>query len=421
MTKKVDTTKILNEILAIDPKNRFIKYIHERIQRDDYRGWRSSQHNRYDMDDVIIILEKIFDVVGTGLLHIPLGDHKNKSLSSEYSDYDKFVNLVSSAMRSKKNAKKEKGTIDSLKKNFFVDFHRMGLIHRFNKKKEEIDPWGRSHVHYVSLTSTGLEFVKNEDISNRFYILTRAIDKLFEDQMEGLLSTIYYSDFRHEKIGIYELMFIFTDPDLSSEEKIDLLKEFRKLRVKRKTLINLIQKYAQPSNFDGNKTIQKDFSNWKNKIQQILYLFRNTIYFDADEKGFTLKIGSLGIVPDVRQRSQTAKDYYFREHNIKKISNFELHHIIPFRYARNKHEFKLIDDYKNLIYLHKNKHKEITRNRDRHVILEIEPDKLQLSDFDNDVIEAANDVNTKYSKKDSILKIMLKHNKALLKSVFEFE
>ena len=410
---------ILKQIQNLELDNDFIRYIVKRVQKDDYRGWRSSQHNRYDISDVIIILENIYKVAEDGLIKIPLGDHKGITLSSEFDNYSKLIQLISSEMKSKKNEEKAKGTIDSLKKNFFVDFHRMGLIHRYDKNEKETDPWSKKHVHFVSLSETGLKFVHDNDLSNRFYLLTRAIDKLFENQMEDLLNTIYYSKYRHEKIGIYELMFVFTDEKISNEEKINLVESFRSLRKKRQKVVALIKQFANPKKFVGDKTVQRDFSNWKNKIQQILYLFRNTIYFDADEKGFKLNVGSLGIVPEIRQRSQTAKDNYFREHSLNKTINFELHHVIPFRYAKNKYDFKLIDDYKNLIYLHKSKHRKITKNNDKNVILYADNIKVKFKDFDNNLIVADNNKHAKYSKKKTT--IMNNYNGKLLESIFEFK
>jgi len=106
-------------------------------------------------------------------------------------------------------------------------------------------------------------------------------------------------------------------------------------------------------------------------------------------------------------------------YNISKIKYFELHHIIPFRCARNKHEFKLIDDCKNLVYLHKNKHKVITRNKDKNVILFADELKIKLDDFDGNSIFAHNNKDAKYSKKKT--KIMNNYNGKLLQSIFEFD
>jgi hypothetical protein len=46
----------MKELLAICPGNKAIEFIAERITDDNYRGDKSSQHNRYKMDDVICIL-----------------------------------------------------------------------------------------------------------------------------------------------------------------------------------------------------------------------------------------------------------------------------------------------------------------------------------------------------------------------------
>ncbi len=422
MTKKVDTTKILNEILEIKPENKFLKYIVDRIQRDDYRGVHISQHNRYDMDYMEQVFNIIYEIAGTDKFAIPTGDYRrnfdDNDLNTKFKTYKDIVDSL--------HEKTGKGTFNSVKKNFSVDWDRMSFLNRYDKNEQQRDSFKGVGVHYIQLTDIAVSLIKERNILKKYKIFTDAVERLFGNRLSEIVETIYYSDYRNTTISIYEFVFILLDDSLNREEKIELMQSYRELPSKtdRKKFIDKMKEYANPDNFDGDKTEKRDFHNWKNESQQILSLLKTTVYFDIVPNRFLkLNVGTTGIFSEdmLQKRSESVKIEYFKMHGVDKENNFELHHIIPFRYARNKHEFKLIDDYKNLIYLHKNKHKEITRNRDRHVILEIEPNKLQLSDFDNDVIEATNDVDAKYSKKDSILKTMFKHNKALLKSIFEFE
>ena len=53
--------QILQEILCIKSNNTFLQYIVDRVQRDDYRGIQISQHNRYDLDTVVVMLKKIYE------------------------------------------------------------------------------------------------------------------------------------------------------------------------------------------------------------------------------------------------------------------------------------------------------------------------------------------------------------------------
>ena len=99
------------------------------------------------------------------------------------------------------------------------------------------------------------------------------------------------------------------------------------------------------------------------------------------------------------------KSRYFKVHQISKLADYELHHIVPLSYVRNKMEYKLIDNYKNLIYLSKEKHKKITRE---HIIFRGKKPKIQFVSRlkHSDVISAKNHKNTKFNPS-----LLLKMNK----------
>ena len=86
-------------------------------------------------------------VVGDDFLSIPLGDVSSESdefkVKDEYSQFGDVVYRI--------NQEIGRTTMNSLKKNFFVDFNRAGLIDRFNKNRERLDPSvrARSHIYFV--------------------------------------------------------------------------------------------------------------------------------------------------------------------------------------------------------------------------------------------------------------------------------
>jgi len=414
----MSNNSILQATINIDSTNNFLKYIVNRIKRNDYRGIHISQHNRYDLDHVEEILKAIYSIAKEKIFKVPPGDYKKNEgykLNRKYRTYKNIVDLI------KNNT--GRGTYNSLKKNFFVDLDRMGFLERFNYKRELVNRKSRKGVYYAKLTDLAIEFINTKDLLKKYKIFTDAIDILFSGQITELANTLYYSPYKNTTISIYEFMFILSDTNLSRDEKICLLNAYRSLKqYQKERVIDLLKQYANPRNFHGNKITKRDFHNWKNESQQIFELLKTTVYFEvAPNRFLKLNIGGTGIFPEEYiKRSQSVKVEYFTYHKIKKKNNFELHHIVPINKARNKYEFKLIDNVKNLIYLSKNKHKEITKNNDANVYLCINPEKILLFDFNKNFISAQNKIDAIYSKNRRIINSLKLHNKKLIKQIYDF-
>lgn len=410
----MDIDKIINEIILIDPNNLFLRYIVKRIQDDNYRGLHISQHNRYDLDRLIKILSGVYNVVSDKIFRVPLGDDHGK-LETSCEEYYKIVCSV-------KN-KAGVGTINSLKKNFFVDFQQMGLLDRFDKKSNLIPLDKRVHVYYARLTERGIRLVNSASITERYKIFTDSLDVLFANEITNIAETLYYSKYKDDAIGILEFMFILSDDrSCIGEDKIDLIDSFRALkRWQQERIVTLVKQYCNPHNFVGNKTIKRDFGNWKNESQQIFTLLKNTVYFDITQNSLRLNTGVYGIfaVAQVKQRSLGAKQDYFQKHSLKKIINFELHHVVPFSAARNKVEFKLIDNWRNLIYLTQNKHTEIAKNRNRNIVMYATSKDIYFDDFDNNRIVAQNKNDVAYD--GELASAMEKYNREILKGIFGYQ
>ena len=400
------------EIIAIEPNNIFLQYIVGRIKDNNYRGLHVSQHDRYDLNRLIKILTGIYNIVNNDEFRIPLGDDngENDAECNGYYEIVRQVKIISGV-----------GTINSLKKNFFVDFQRMGLLERFDTHNNIIQPSKRGHIHSAKLTERAINLITTDSIQERYKIFTDALDVLFADAISDIANILYYSNYKNNFIGIFEFMFIMTDDRQSTNiDKIKLIDSFRSLKNKKDKVIDLIKEYCTPSNFIGNKTDKRDFENWKNETQQIFTLLKNTVYFDITQNGLKLNTGTYGIFTDsqIRIRSLGAKQEYFKEHNIKKQLNFELHHIIPFSKARNKIEFKIIDNWRNLIYLKHNKHSQITKNRDKNIILSANETQADFIDTDNNKISAENGIETFY--KGNLAKKITNYNNKILKEFFQY-
>lgn len=409
-----DTRKILEEIIAIQPDNQFLNYIVGRIQDENYRGIHISEHNRFDLDRLMKILTGIYEITKNNLFRIPLGDDRGVQKEG----CEKYYEIV-------KNVKQKAGVgkINSLKKNFFVDFQKMNLLDRFDRNEDILPIDKRGHVYYAKLTSRAINLITNNSIAERYKIFTDSLDDLFADEITNIAETLYYSDYKDDSVGILEFMLILSDDRIGVKgKKIDLISSFRSLkRYQQEKVIDLIKKYCKPINFKGNKKQKRDFENWKNESQQIFSLLKNTVYFDITQNSLKLNTGMYGIFTDiqVKRRSLGAKHEYFQQHGIKKkIPTFELHHVIPFSAARNKIEFGLIDHWRNLVYLRNDKHLELTKSRDKNVVLYATEQELDFDDFDKKRIIAKNGSTVIYA--GSISRTMQKYNREILKGVFDF-
>ena len=407
------TQEILKEILSIDKNNVFLQYIIARLRSNDYRGWHISQHNRFAMEEVEIILGEIHNVTGTNHFAIPPGDYaSNHELGESFKDYKRIVNQI--------NSKMGRGTINSLKKNFFPDLQKMGFLARERMVLHQ----NSQPVWHGNLTSSAIEMIEaGNDLIKKYKKFTDSIDKLFGRKISDLAETIHLSDYANDAISIYEFMFILSD-NSENLDKIKLLGSYRALKEHSKREVkSLIKKYANPDNFSGKKNEKRDFHNWKNQAQQIMNLLKTTVYFEVDQnKYFRLNASSTGFFKKPVRRSVIPKREYFNFHKVQKREKFELHHIVPISVARNKEEAKNIDDYKNLIYIHQMKHKLISKNRNRNVVLYVDPNEVVFSDFENEnSIKAVNEESAIYSKDTGKIAKMMKHNKELIKSIFDFE
>lgn len=411
----------LQAILDID-NNNFLEYIVNRLQKDNYRGVHISQHNRYNLEFVINVLEVIKNKVDAALFEIPRGDYSERENVKKYNidGYQEFKEITDEV-----NLSVGRTTYNSIKKNFFVDFHRMGLIERYDKNKTPSNPYKRKTIYYVSLTNAANQLLDADSIIKKHRVFTDALDKLFKNHLSGLVDLIFNSKYKQDTISIYEFKFIFTDNTIDNYQKIQLLNSYRNLKKHQKNkLLSLIQEYANPDNFDGNKTQKRDFHNWINESQQIFRLLKQTSYFQVDEKNqnIALNVGSYGIFSiDAIKRSNKPKQEYFKLHNQKKQNHFELHHIVAISKARNKQEIALLDNACNLIYLHKNKHLEITIKKNTHVYLSINKSMAKFCDFSQNRIEARNDSQALYSKDGVVLNRLDKHNKKVISVIYEFD
>lgn len=408
-------------VSQIQPSNKALEFIDKRILDDNYRGTESSQHNRYDMAEIYDILS-IMDKYSPNKALMRIRDtdlSKRPQNTPDEAIYARFCENV--------KAKVGKGTQDSIRKNIFVDIHRMGLIDRYDGDKRKLDAFDGGSVKYVSLSDDGMKFIKSS-LLNRAYIFTKALDKLLGGYIELALSMLNERDLG--QISKYEFIFFVSAVDTDTSFSIDmnqcveLIKSYRLLsRTQQRAVIETLKQRLQPSLYSGNKTKQRDWHNWQNKIDQVYHLFKQSPYFDvsgADKDILTLStrkvVTKAGETLDLPKRSIAEKFAYFKAHRgITKTSGYELHHVVPLSWSESPEQYKLFDTWKNMVYIDAYTHAKITQNRNRNVNMTVNGEGFILADFSGNEVKLIKDRTILYNIINQ--PIMLEKNRELLTTV----
>jgi hypothetical protein len=407
-------------ISNINLGNKSLEFIDSRLLDDKYRGSWSSQHNRYTMDKISIILS-LFNKYSPNkeLMIIRTADiSKRPNNTEEERTYSEFCNEA--------KAQAGIGTQDAMRKNLFVDLHRMGLIERYDKNKVPTNPLLAQSVKYVSLTDQGLKLINAPTVLDKYFIFSKGVDLLLGGYIDVILNLLRDTEYALEKISIYEFMFfvsaIGTDTtfNINTDKCVELIKEYRNLSsIQRKAVIEELKVKLKPKNYSGTKTAKRDYHNWHNKAQQVFSILDQTVYFEIRGDILVLKEGvnSYTGEPLVNRldRSLNEKYQYFITHEIEKVQGFELHHVVPLAWSENIHQFKLLDKWQNMVYIDAFSHAKITQNRNRNVVMSAKDKDLILKDYSDKEVYLKNIENISYNTTKQ--KVMLDYNNELLKTV----
>lgn len=377
------------ELTFIDKSKKSILFLEKRLKVDNYRGIQISQHNRYNLNDIFVILEILYKYSKKEKMEIRTTDISKRpyNLPNE----EKFAEYVNEV-----NLKMGRCTQDSIRKNIFVDLNRMGLINRYHKD-ELVLPHIKKKITSISISDLGIELLECNNVLEKQMKYSECIDNLLKGVAVKLMKILS----ELEKITLLEFTFFISFIDQKLENKIylendiiDLIKDFRTLAVAQKNFIEKkIKEYAQPKNFKGNKKNKKDYNNWNNESQQILNLLNQTALYEYDMKTKTLifkcdKTESLFKKDEIKKlkRSIKAKEKYFEEHEVSKKKGYELHHVVPLLKAKNSEHFFLLDVWENLLYIDAKTHSIITQNGNRQIVLKIlENYDIELTDLENPI------------------------------------
>lgn len=402
-------------IINISKGNKALEFINARIRDEKYRGSRSSQHNCYEMTQIVTILSLLDQYTpNQSLMTIRTTDlsKRPENIPEEFI-YAQFCN----------DAKERAGigTQDAMRKNLFVDLHRMGFIVRYDKNKEETDPFEERNVKYVSISNQGQKLARANNILDRYFIFSKGIDQLLGGFIDTLLEILRNDDYGIKNINVYEYMFFVSaigsgfSFSITTDMAVDFIKHYRDLTsIQRKSVVQFLRTELNPRRFSGKKMLKRDFHNWHNKVAQVYYLLNQTVYFETRGEQLFLKTGKGSFIENEKRlaRSLNEKCQYFVNHKVPKISGFELHHVIPLAWSESQHHFKVLDKWENMLYMDAFNHAKITQNRNRNVVMSFVADDITLSDFSENIILLRYKKNVAYQPANRV--IMEKYNTDLL-------
>lgn len=382
----------------IDPSNFALKYIKKRIKSDDYRGSIGSQHNRWDFSELEVVLTELDRFAPNGSLmqirNADLSKRPQNILGEE--NYARFCNIV--------KEKVGKGTQDSIRKNLFPDFARAGWIERFDTNQVKLDPYSKGSVKFVSLSKEGLKFLNSKSLDDRFFIFSKGVDNFLGGSISKIIHLISDPDCELDYIDLLELTFFVSAVGIRSKEISltltecrDLIIEWRKLSKYQKMGVDahLTKELVKNANLES-KIEQRDYHNWINSAQQGFSLLKQTIYFEEwkDSKNSHLnrimwmQDGNQNSAYSVRlKRSLNQKHEYMKKHNVNKQKGFELHHVVALAWAESEYHFKLLDNWRNMVYIDGYSHAKITQNNNKNVLMKFESERMILEDYSSNKVE----------------------------------
>ncbi|QWU80345.1 hypothetical protein DU474_02495 [Campylobacter novaezeelandiae] len=403
------------DLKSINPALSCLEFLSSRIIRDDYRGIHKLQHYRWNLGYIKIVLKylKKYD-----LLYHTAGDiRENYRYKDDELEFCNFLKMINDDL-----GKIGFSVTDmAMRKIIFVNLQRMGFLQRFDKNKKlcKVNKIYRNY-RYVKISKKGLELLNSKNIFEEIKILGVALDRLFDGLVQSIFELINTLDENY--LSIYEFMFFVSflgktiNEEIINKEKIILfINEFRSLKARKKVVIETIKTFCDPKKFKGNKIDKRDFHNWKNQAQSIFEALGFMSIFEYDEKNEKIFLKTTLNKEKIKfKRSSLIKEQYFKEHKINKNISFELHHIVPFYFAKNLDMLKAIDDWRNLIYIDANSHKILTLDKDIKfaIRLSFDSDDVVLDNFRGFKFVLKKEQNVFYNKDLQI--IMKDYNRSLL-------
>lgn len=416
----MDEKEFFKKLTGIQPALGCLEFLYHRILRDDYRGTHKLQHYRWNSKYIKLVLKNLKEFSDeNGFLYHTKGDiyddyiYKNDEIP--FAEFLRALNfdLMNEGVGS---------TTDMVvRKIIFVNLQRMGFVERYSKNKELCKIGTRGQYRFVRITKSGLDFVNATSLFEEQKILGIALDAVFDGLVQDILELLTFFDEKQRFLSIDEMTFfvsylgkIYNEKILTKEKIVEFILEFRQLGARQNVVVDLVNDFCNPNNFSGTKTDKRDLHNWKNEAQTLFDSLDLMSYFEFDRnrKKLFLRTQIEG-KKVVFKRSQKIKQEYFENHAVKEDDIFELHHIVPFYFAKNIEAVKIIDAWQNLIYIDANSHKRLTRKSGRNAIrLNFNGKDVVLDNFLGFDLCLKFEENAKYNP--NLQNVMREYNRKLL-------
>ena len=157
---------IKGKLTSIDYGRKCLEFLEERIDDSGYRGMQVSQHNRYNCDFIVTMLQEMYNLVGDKKMTIRTTDlSKRPNNTPDERIYAEYVAKLCNKLG--------RCTQDSVRKNLFVDLNRMGFIYRYNKNGELVLPSERSTIKFVKLTRDAIRLIETKSLFDKNFIYTK--------------------------------------------------------------------------------------------------------------------------------------------------------------------------------------------------------------------------------------------------------
>lgn len=378
--------KLLEEIKKCFPSSKsFVTLMEMYMNDNDYRTKHNLQQERKNFEQLLILLRAFKNHAkldnGMSMLISP-GDHRKEESDIEYEENKPYLDMVdeinvnSIYMGNRLSNKEPNDQFKTIKKQTLKNLFDVGGI--FEKYIVKGDGTTKLIEPGKSLKGKGSTIMKmNKELFDlldgpdkeviRF--LSRRIKIFFGENVNTLIR--FFNDEYVEKASIKNVdknIYTLTLGYYGKSNKYghfprfslfrDAYIELYFQRSKLSKIIALFKKYTKITKKEIKNEGKIDWGNSLNQTSTMFSYLSLTPAFELNaNKDITFAFREID-GETWPKRSLRQKHLYFEKHKIDKMDfeNFELHHSYPLAYAESPEDFKMIDDWRNMIFISPNGH-----------------------------------------------------------------
>ncbi len=433
---------LITEIKNIFPNSKkFVPLLERNIYGNTYRGKHNIQQERKSIKQLAIILKEFYNITKNDNFEMAIapGDViPNLSIPSN-NKYENYVTLVNNLnmnieyLSERLNKSEVNNQYKTLKKQTLKNLFDFGAF--FTKWKvlskgqiKVIKPGesakGRATT-YLRLKHELILAIENGDKTLYTYI-SKNIKRFFMESSNILINFLLdehvrVAGIKRVKNTMYALTLSYYGLENKNgkrngfDEVRDAYLELHFSKTKVNELETLLKKYSNKTKKNDKGNGQFDWGNFKNQVDSLYKYLSLTSTFELGKDGYISYKLFENNPEEMPKRSAEAKREYFEKHKISKnkYPKFELHHSYPLALAETPDEFKLIDDWKNLIFISPNGHAEFPkRNNTFTLIKKLTKEEITYSSIvENDDKKFINGKDVAFDERNS--NAVIEYNKML--------